>query len=173
MATPEQTLRRQAVARRIVYLLVAAAVVVPLIHPVELPGEPSQWARKLHDRLNRLEPGSPVLFSFDYDPASKAELYPMSLALLQHCFQRDLHPVVMTHWPNGVGLCKELVETAAEFNQIHASLKAIEPPGVFHAFLDFETQVVRQIGNAVPVNTARELLQCLIAQTLHLLGVAA
>ena len=114
MATPEQALRRQAVARRIVYLLVAVAVVVPFIYPVELPGEPSEWAKKLHERIARLEPGSPVLFSFDYDPASQAELYPMSLALLHHCFQRDLHPIVMTHWPNGVGLCKELVETAAE-----------------------------------------------------------
>ena len=114
MATPEQALRRQAVARRIVYLLVAIAVVVPFIQPIELPGEPSKWARKLHERIERLEPGSPVLFSFDYDPASKAELYPMSLALLHHCFRRDLRPIVMTHWQTGVGLCKELVETTAE-----------------------------------------------------------
>ena len=114
MATPESNLRRQAVARRIVYLLVAIAVVVPFIQPIELPGEPSKWARKLHERIERLEPGSPVLFSFDYDPASKAELYPMSLALLHHCFRRDLRPIVMTHWQTGVGLCKELVETTAE-----------------------------------------------------------
>jgi len=130
MATPDHILRRQAVARRVVYLLVAVAVVVPFIHRIELPGEPSAWARKLHERIDRLEPGSPVLFSFDYDPASMAELYPMSLALLRHCFQRDLHPIVMTHWQTGVGLCKELLDTTAE--------EYDKKPGDDYVFLAFK-----------------------------------
>ena len=42
-------------------------------------------------------------------------LDPAKLALLRHAFRRNLRPIVMTHWVNGVGLCKELVErTAAE-----------------------------------------------------------
>jgi len=114
MATPEVLIRRQTLARRIVYLVVAAAVITPYIHPLPIKFKPSPWAKKLYDRIETLKPGSAVLFSFDYDPSAMAELYPMSRCLLRHCFARGLHPIVMTHWPNGVGLCKQLVEETAD-----------------------------------------------------------
>ena len=110
MATPEAIIRRQAVSRRIVYLCVATAVVVPYIVPLPMKFGASPWAEKLYAKIDALPPGSAVLLSLDYDPAAMAELYPMSLSLLRHCFRRDLHPIVMTHWPNGVGLCRELLD---------------------------------------------------------------
>jgi len=113
MATPEAVIRRQTIARRIVFLAVAVAVIIPYVWPLPLKFGASEWARKLYSRIDSLEPGSAVLFSFDYDPTAMAELYPMSLSLLRHCFLRDLHPVVMSHWPNGVGLSKELIEKTA------------------------------------------------------------
>ena len=115
MATPQADTQRQTMARRIVYVVVALAVILPYVVPIPLKFAPSPWAKKLYDRVEALPEGSVVLFSFDYDPSAMAELYPMSLGLLRHCFRRDLRPIVMTHWPNGVGLCKELLEkTGAE-----------------------------------------------------------
>ncbi len=115
MGTPETKLRRLALSRQIVFLLVAAAVIVPFLLRFPMPVKPSHLAKAVYDKIESLPPGSPVLLAFDYDPTAMAELYPMSLALLRHCFRRDLHPIVMTHWANGVGLCKELIErTAAE-----------------------------------------------------------
>ena len=114
MATPEALIRRQTLARRIVYLVVAVAVVIPYIVPLPIKFTPSPWAKKLFDRVEALPPGSAVLLCFDYDPSAMAELYPMSRCLLRHCFARGLRPIVMTHWPNGVGLCKQLIEDAAK-----------------------------------------------------------
>ena len=115
MATPQADTQRQTMARRIVYVVVALAVILPYVVPIPLKFAPSPWAKKLYDRVEALPEGSVVLFSFDYDPSAMAELYPMSLGLLRHSFRRDLRPIVMTHWPNGVGLCKELLEkTGAE-----------------------------------------------------------
>ena len=114
MAAPRGNTKWQTLARYVAYLVVAVAVLVPYVLPLPLTFKPSDWAKKLYDRVEALPEGSAVLFSFDYDPAAMAELYPMSLGLLRHCFRRNLRPIVMTHWPNGVGLCKQLVEKTAE-----------------------------------------------------------
>jgi hypothetical protein len=116
MGTPEAqaTLRRLAVARRVIYVLVAVAVLVPFVYPLPFRFRPSPWSEKVFKKVEALKPGSPILFSFDFDPSAMAELYPMSLALLRHCLQRDLHPIVMTHWQSGVGITKQIIEEAAK-----------------------------------------------------------
>jgi len=117
MATPGTTLRHAVLSRRIVYLLLAAAIIVTALVRIEMKVVPSPLSRQVYDRIQRLaeeSPGAPILFSFDYDPSAKEELYPMSQALLRHAFRRNLRPIVMTHWLNGVGLCKELLERTAK-----------------------------------------------------------
>lgn len=108
---------RAAIARRVVYLLLAAAIVITVIGKFDMKVVPSPLSRRVYDRIERLaqeQPGAPILFSFDYDPSAKEELYPMSHALLRHAFRLNLRPIVMTHWLNGVGLCKELLERTAK-----------------------------------------------------------
>ncbi|MBM4035167.1 MAG: hypothetical protein FJ291_25780 [Planctomycetes bacterium] len=114
-APPTQAaLRRLAVTRRIIYLLVAVAVAVPSFCDLGCEFKPSPWVEKIFKKVESLKPGSPILLSFDFDPAAMEELYPMGLALLRHCFQNDLHPILMTHWPGGVGISKQIIEKAAK-----------------------------------------------------------
>ena len=113
MATPQEQIKRMTIIRHIIYVLVAASVVLPYIVKMDLPFAASKWSKKMYEAIDELEPGSHVLLSFDYDPAAEAELYPMSMALLRHCFKKDLIPIVMTHWPDGVGMCKKACEEAA------------------------------------------------------------
>ena len=111
--TSDAETRRHLFIRRFIHLLVAAVVIAPYIWKVTLPGVPSGKVRQVYDGLNGLPPGSAVLFSLDYDPSSKAELEPMTVALFRHCFARGLRPVVMTHWVNGLGLHKDILERVA------------------------------------------------------------
>jgi len=113
MPAPTADLRKLAMTRYVVYVLVAAAVVVPYLYDLPLPFEPSPWAEKLYRQVDKLPPGSHVLLSFDYAPGSQEELYPMSVAILRHCHKKDLIPIVMTHWIEGIGLSKNLCEQAA------------------------------------------------------------
>ncbi len=131
MATPQAqaSLRRLTVTRRIIYLLVAVAVVMPYIHELPFDFKPSPWAQKIFKKVESLKPGSPVLFSFDFDPSAMEELYPMGLALLRHCFQNGLHPILMTHWPNGVGISRQTIEKAAK--------ERGKAPGKDYVFLGF------------------------------------
>jgi hypothetical protein len=112
-AASDAKIRRDLLIRRIIHLAIAVAVIVPFVHPFSLTVKPSPVARQLYDGIDALPPKSPVLLSLDFDPASEAELSPMSLALLRHCFKKDLHPVVMTFWNTGLGLHKGLLERAA------------------------------------------------------------
>jgi hypothetical protein len=98
--------------RRIVFLLVALGVILPLLLPVNLPVTPTPRVRAAFDTIEKLPPGSRVLISMDYEPDIMAELMPMSVAVLRHCFQRHLRVAVMTLYPAGVGLAERAIRTA-------------------------------------------------------------
>ena len=103
--------------RRVIFLLVALVVVLPyVLRPKPMSYTPFKDARVVFEQVQNLKPGSHVLLSVDYDPTSQAELYPMTQAVLRHCFRNRLVPIVMTHNINGVNLAKELVENAAAEN---------------------------------------------------------
>lgn len=114
MARSEVDINRLAVVRRVIYAMVTVAVVVPLVLGVPVSFRPLDRSRDLYDEMNNLQPGDHVLLSFDYAPDAKAELLPMSLSLLRHCFRNELIPIVMTTWVDGTGLCKQACDTAAE-----------------------------------------------------------
>ena len=113
MGASQSDLRKQAITRQVIYLLLAVAIIVPYLDRRPLKFRASPYAAKLFRKIDGLKPGSHVLLAFDFDPTSKGELYPMSAALLRHCFKKDLIPIVMTHWQAGLGLCEQLCETTA------------------------------------------------------------
>jgi hypothetical protein len=100
--------------RRIIFLLVAGGVIVPLLIPFNLPVTPTPRVRAAFDTVEKLPPGSRVLISMDYEPDIMAELMPMSVAVLRHCFQRHLRVAVMTLYPAGVGLAQRSIRLAAD-----------------------------------------------------------
>jgi hypothetical protein len=131
--------RRYAIIRRGIHLGLAAVVIAAILVDFPLPGKASQLVRNVYDGIEALEPGSVVLLSFDFDPSSKGELEPMVVAVLRHCFEKDLHPVVMTFWQSGVNLHKRLVEEAAK--------EAGKKPGEDYVFLGFKPGDVNLLLN--------------------------
>jgi hypothetical protein len=90
--------------RRVIYALVGACVVLPLLFPLRLRVTSSPPVRKLYEAVDNLRPGTPILISMDYDPSTTAELTPMADALLHHCLRRRLPVILMTLDPGGAGL---------------------------------------------------------------------
>jgi len=102
--------------RRIIYLVVALGVIIPLLWPMGLPMRTSPEVQVVYDDIDALEPGSRVWLAMDYDPASQPELQPMSKAIMRHCFEKDLRVLVMTLWPGGPNLIVEALDSvSAEF----------------------------------------------------------
>ncbi|MBN1593678.1 MAG: hypothetical protein JW941_10595 [Candidatus Coatesbacteria bacterium] len=108
--------RLRNIDRRVIFVLVAAAVIIPLLHPLGLPLKSSPPSSSLYREIENLGPGSVVLMAFDYDPATDVELGPMSLALLKHCFSRGHKVVSLALWPMGASLARaSFAQTAEEF----------------------------------------------------------
>jgi hypothetical protein len=104
--------------RRIIFAFIAAAVLVPVIVPLGFPPpNVTRSARAIYDEVEKLPPGSPVLVSFDYDPAAAPECHPMAIAFLHHCFARKLHVITMALWPLGDQLAiRALAEVTPEYD---------------------------------------------------------
>jgi hypothetical protein len=103
-----------AIDRRIIFLLVSVGVVLPLLHPLNLPVTVTPRVQAAYDAIDALPPGSKVLISMDYEPDIMAELLPMSIAVLRHCFRKHLQVIAMTLYPAGTGLGERALSLASK-----------------------------------------------------------
>ena len=94
--------------RRIIFILMALSVIVPLSIRMSLPIPISAGpSMDMYDAIEVLPSGSKVLLSFDYDPSTMPELQPMAIALAQHLMTKDIKIVSLALWPMGVSLGNE------------------------------------------------------------------
>jgi len=105
--------------RRYVFLLIFLSVLIPLLRPLGLPTNVTKPVRDLYNEVDKIPPnGRPLLLSFDFEPATEPELYPMVLAILRHCFAKNIRVIGMTHLPGGVGLAERaILATAIEYDK--------------------------------------------------------
>jgi len=92
------------VDRRVLYLLLALSVALPLITKPRTTVPVSEAVKGVYDAVEALPAGSVVMISIDYDPSSAPEVQPMLIALLRHSFRRNLRVVVMGHLALGLPL---------------------------------------------------------------------
>lgn len=106
--------------RRILYLIMGAAVTIPLIIHIIIPIHPSPPAEKLFRVIDSIPPYSKALMiSVDYEPKTMPELHPMTKALLRHAFKRHIRVCVLVWGITGIGLAENaLTDVAREFNEI-------------------------------------------------------
>lgn len=100
--------------RRVIFLTVALAVIVPIFLPLRLPVEVTAPVRQLYEVIEGLPEGSAVMMSIDYDPSGAPELQPATLSIMRHCFRRDLKVIVLGLWAPGVPLGMRALEEVGE-----------------------------------------------------------
>lgn len=87
--------------RRWIFLLMAVAVIVPILSQKTYPEFPSPLVQSVFDAVEDLPNGSNILLAFDYDPASAGELQPMATAFVRHCMEKRHRMYFMALWPVG------------------------------------------------------------------------
>jgi len=101
--------------RRVIFILMALAVVLPLALRMNLPILIDEGPSKDHyDFVEALPEGSRVLLSFDYDPSTMPELQPMAVALCQQLMTKNIKIVSMALWPMGVSLGNEALTAISD-----------------------------------------------------------
>ncbi len=106
--------------RRIIYLLILLAVVIPLLLKMKMPIRVSDPVKRSFEAVDRLPQGSVVMISIDYDASSEPELQPMLLAILRHSFSKNLKIILMGHLALGLPLGEiALNQIAQEYNKTY------------------------------------------------------
>ena len=100
--------------RRIVFILVALAVIIPSLLSVSFPITVSQPTRSTYDYIEAMPTGSTLMIGFNYGPSSLAELHPMAKAVLHHCFQKKIRVIGMTLIVEGATLGDEMLKEVAD-----------------------------------------------------------
>ena len=106
--------RLSAIDRRYIFLLIALAVLLSLLFPLNFPLRATAHTRSVFDIIERIpSEGNPILISFDYGPATMPECHPMALAILRHAFARRVRVIGISLYADATGLGEEAVQTAA------------------------------------------------------------
>ncbi len=109
--------RLLSIDRRVIFLLVGLAVVVPLLLRVTFATTITPPVKRVFDFVettSEFEEGRAMLVSVDYDPSTTPELFPMTLAILRHAFSKDIRVLVMTLHPAGSGLAEMAISQVAD-----------------------------------------------------------
>lgn len=100
--------------RRIIFIGVALAVLIPLIQPIGMPVRGAPESQAFYDALEVLEPGDAIIFAFDYEADTRAELDPMSLSVWRYCLERGIRVIALTNYPGGPGVAEAIFRATAE-----------------------------------------------------------
>ncbi|MEY3027598.1 MAG: hypothetical protein RLZZ238_2495 [Planctomycetota bacterium] len=96
--------------RRWIFLSMGLSIALPILLQLRFPEVPGPMARATFDAIEAVPEGSRVLISFDYDPASAAELQPMANAMVHHCASKGHRIVFMALWPLGKQMADQTID---------------------------------------------------------------
>ncbi|MEO0019484.1 MAG: hypothetical protein ABIK47_02445 [candidate division WOR-3 bacterium] len=112
--------RISAIDRRILYLLLALVVLLPLIVKPKISVRVSEPVRNAFNAVESLPENSVVMISIDFDPSSAPEVQPMLIAILRHCFKRNLKVILTGQLALGLPIGEiALNQVAPEYGKVY------------------------------------------------------
>jgi hypothetical protein len=100
--------------RRWIFLAMALTVAVPVLLRAAFPERPTEMSQAIFDEVEKLPPGSNVLLSLDYDPATAGECAPMTTAFLRHCCLKGHNVCMLTLWPMALPLIDQNIRATIQ-----------------------------------------------------------
>ncbi len=99
--------------RRIIFLLIGLAVLIPLVKPnwVALPIKIDKNTEKVYQSISNLKENDKVLVSFAYGASTKPEVHPMAIALLNHLFSKGIKVYIVSLWPESPIMAQQAIST--------------------------------------------------------------
>ena len=102
--------RLGSVDRRYVFLLIAIAVIIPLVLHYTTAIPTSAIVQSLFDKIESMPPGSKILISFDYGPSTEPENQPMADAVTRHALEKGHRIYLMALWATGPRQSQKLID---------------------------------------------------------------
>jgi hypothetical protein len=118
--------------RRLIFILMALSVATPLIFKIGFPNKVTREVRRVYQEIDQLDSGSVVIISFDHEASSLPEVKPMVVAILRHCFSKDLKVIGLALLAEGTAIGDGILrEVAKEYDKEY---------GKDYVFLGFRPQ---------------------------------
>ncbi len=102
--------RLGALDRRVIFLLIALAVIIPLVVHYTTTIPASRIVLDLYEAVENLPSGSKVLISFDYGPSTAPENQPMATAFTRHCLEKGHKIYLIALWATGPRQSQQLID---------------------------------------------------------------
>jgi len=103
--------------RRIIYLILLIAVIVPLLFPSPEKVRVMPPVEKFYYAIDKIPEEKALIVDFDYAPQTAPELDPMGFAILRHAFKKRIKVLVLSLYVQPLGLARNaLTQVVAEFN---------------------------------------------------------
>ncbi|MFA7223679.1 MAG: hypothetical protein WC094_02790 [Candidatus Cloacimonas sp.] len=95
--------RMQNLDRRWIYIVVALAIIIPLMIPYNSDNVTSPPTENLYQMIDSFagREDRAVLLSFLHDASTMSELYPMEIAIIRHCFERNIKVFALSFQTSG------------------------------------------------------------------------
>ena len=95
--------RMQNLDRRWIYIVVALAIIIPLMIPYNSDNVTSPPTENLYQMIDSFagREDRAVLLSFLHDASTMSELYPMEIAIIRHCFERNIKVFALSFLTSG------------------------------------------------------------------------
>lgn len=87
--------------RRIIYLMVLLATILPFIVGFPQPISITRESRDLYEWVEKIPDSSTIILTFDYYPSTIAEVEPMSRAAIKQCWRKHLKLITLSTVPLG------------------------------------------------------------------------
>jgi hypothetical protein len=95
--------------RRWIFLLLIFVSVLTYIIPFEVPILVEREVSTIYEFVDSLPPGDVVMLPMDYDPGSLAEMHPMTYAIMEHCWRKNLKVLITSLSQNGPGMADQAI----------------------------------------------------------------
>jgi len=108
--------RLQKLDRRYIYIVVALAIIIPLMLPYDSDNVTTPPTENLYQMIDSFagREDRAVLLSFYHDAATMPELFPMEVAIMRHCFERNVKLFTLTWFPAGAPIIDYAINNVKE-----------------------------------------------------------
>ncbi len=100
--------------RRWIFLLLVIICVWAYKAKFTIPILIEDETRSIYDFIDSLPPGDIVFIAIDYDPNNLAELHPMTYAIVEHCWRKNLKVIFSALSQNGPGMADQAIRDISD-----------------------------------------------------------
>lgn len=130
--------------RRWVFLFLIIVCVITYAIPFSIPILVEPEVARIFNFIDTLPPGSVVMVPIDYDPGSLAELHPMTYAIVEQCWRRNLKVLFSSLSQNSPGMADQAIRDISDSLKIEKEYNGeVFPPreiinGIDYCFLGYK-----------------------------------